>query len=201
MKSNSAADGDHAFETATRVPFDLIILDLMLPGRDGLAVCRDIRRFGLHTPILMLTARAGVEDKVLGLRIGADDYVTKPFDMQELIARIEMLLRRAPVKPSGRDVFHFGMVFVDLRGTETTRNGETVDLSAREFQLLRFFIEHAGVALSRDKLLQEVWGFDSTRLSRTVDVHVASLRQKLENDPTKPEFFLTVQGVGYKFKP
>jgi two-component system alkaline phosphatase synthesis response regulator PhoP len=197
-----ASDGDQAFEVATRLPFDLIILDVKLPGRDGLAVCRDVRRFGLRTPILMLTARAAVEDKVLGLRIGADDSVSKPFHMQELMARIEMLLRRAPGRTSGRsDNFRFGTVDVDLRGAETNRDGEPVDLTAREFQLLRFFIEHAGAAVSRDTLRREVWGFDSTRLSRSVDVHVASLRQKLENDPTKPEFFLTVQGVGYKFKP
>jgi len=197
-----AADGEEAFEKATQVPFDLIVLDVMLPDRDGLAVCRDLRRLGLGMPILMLTARTGVEDKVVGLRIGADDYVTKPFNMQELVARIETLLRRAPVNPTGRFVTcHFGTVRVDLRGTETTRNDKRVNLSAREFQLLRFFIEHAGTALSRETLLREVWGFDSTRLSRTVDVHVASLRQKLESDPKQPEFFLTVQGVGYRFKP
>jgi two-component system, OmpR family, alkaline phosphatase synthesis response regulator PhoP len=193
-----AANGDEAFEKATRLPFDLIILDIMLPHRDGLTVCRDIRQAGLITPILMLTARGQTADKVNGLKIGADDYVTKPFEMQEL----EALLRRAPSRPAAQaGTYQFGSVRVDLRGTEVIRDGEPVNLSAREFQLLRYFIEHAKATLSRDELLKEVWGYSTDTFTRTVDVHVASLRQKLENDPKQPKFILTVQGLGYKFKP
>jgi two-component system alkaline phosphatase synthesis response regulator PhoP len=198
-----ATNGDEAFEKAARLPFDLIILDIMLPRRDGFTVCRDIRDAGLITPILMLTARGQTSDKVSGLKIGADDYVTKPFDMQELMARVEALLRRAPNRPAAAQAgaHQFGPVRIDLRGTEATRDGKTVNLSAREFQLLRYFIEHAGTTLSRDELLREVWGYSADTFTRTVDVHVASLRQKLESDPKQPRLILTVQGLGYKFKP
>jgi len=197
-----AVNGDEAFEKATHLPFDLIVLDIMLPGRSGFDVCQDIRRAGLITPVLMLTARSRISDKVNGLKIGADDYLTKPFEMAELVARIEALLRRAPVKaaqPEG--VFQFGSVRVNLPGTEATRDGKPVNLSAREFQLLRYFIEHAGATLSREELLKQVWGYSADTYTRTVDVHVASLRQKLENDPKQPKLILTVQGLGYKFKP
>lgn len=197
-----AANGDEAFEKATLLPFDLIILDIMLPRRDGFTVCRDIRRAGLITPVVMLTARGQTADKVNGLKIGADDYVTKPFDMQELMARVEALLRRAPSRPATQaGSVQFGTVRVDLRGTEVTRDGKPVNLSAREFQLLRYFLEHAGATVSRDELLKEVWGYSADTFTRTVDVHVASLRQKLESDPKTPKFILTVQGLGYKFKP
>jgi two-component system alkaline phosphatase synthesis response regulator PhoP len=197
-----ATNGDEAFEKAARLPFDLIILDIMLPRRDGFTVCRDIRDAGLITPILMLTARGQTSDKVSGLKIGADDYVTKPFDMQELMARVEALLRRAPNRPAAAQAgaHQFGPVRIDLRGTEATRDGKPVNLSAREFQLLRYFIEHAGTTLSRDELLREVWGYSADTFTRTVDVHVASLRQKLESDPKQPRLILTVQGLGYKFK-
>jgi len=197
-----AADGEEGFHKATLLPFDLILLDLMLPGRSGFAVCDDIRKAGLVTPILMLTARAQTTDKVAGLRIGADDYVTKPFDMQELMARVEALLRRVPNRPSAAStVYQFGSVRVDLRGTEATRNGTPVSLSAREFQLLRYFVERPGATLSREELLTQVWGYSGAMFTRTVDVHVASLRQKLEQDSKQPRYFLTVQGLGYKFKP
>ena len=196
-----AANGDEGFEKATQLPFDLIILDVMLPKRSGFVVCRDIREAGLITPILMLTARGQTSDKVNGLKIGADDYVTKPFNMQELMARVEALLRRAPIRPADQaGVFEFGSIRVDLVGTEATRDGKIVNLSAREFQLLRYFIEHRGATLSRDELLKQVWGYSADMYTRTVDVHVASLRQKLEDDPKQPQFILTVQGLGYKFK-
>jgi two-component system alkaline phosphatase synthesis response regulator PhoP len=196
-----AADGDEGFEKATQIPFDLIILDVMLPRRSGLVVCRDIRNAGLITPILMLTARGQTSDKVNGLKIGADDYVTKPFNMRELMARVEALLRRAPSRPVVQTAgFTFGSIRVDLVGTEATRDGEVINLSAREFQLLRYFIEHRGATLSRDELLKQVWGYSADMYTRTVDVHVASLRQKLEEDPKQPKYILTVQGLGYKFK-
>ena len=196
-----AANGDEGYEKATQLPFDLIILDVMLPKKSGFDVCRDIRKAGLITPILMLTARGQTSDKVNGLKIGADDYVTKPFHMQELVARVEALLRRAPIRPAVQaGVSEFGSVRVDLLGTEATRDGKSVNLSAREFQLLRYFLEHRGATLSRDELLKQVWGYSADIYTRTVDVHVASLRQKLENDPKQPQYILTVQGLGYKFK-
>jgi two-component system alkaline phosphatase synthesis response regulator PhoP len=197
-----AADGDEGFEKATQLAFDLIVLDLMLPRRDGLTVCRDIRRAGLGTPILMLTARAQTADKVIGLKTGADDYVTKPFHMQELMARIEALLRRAPTRPTGKEgVYQFGGVRVDRRGTEVSRDGQPVNLSAKEFQLLQYFIDNAGATLPREQLLTDVWGYDAKTYTRTVDVHVASLRHKLEDDSRSPTFIQTVQRVGYKFTP
>jgi two-component system alkaline phosphatase synthesis response regulator PhoP len=197
-----AADGDEGFTKATQLPFDLIILDLMLPRRDGLDVCSGIRGSGVITPILMLTARGRTPDKVAGLKIGADDYVTKPFKMPELLARIEALLRRAPTRPTTPPaVYEFGRIRVDVRGTEVVRDGKVVALSAREFQLLRFLLENPGTTLTREDLLTRVWGYSASTFTRTVDVHVASLRQKLEDDPRQPRFFVTVQGIGYKFKP
>ena len=192
-------DGEQGFEKATSLPFDLIILDIMLPRRSGLDVCRDIRRAGLATPILLLTARGQIVDKVAGLKLGADDYVTKPFDTLELMARIEALLRRAPTR-IGQGILHFGSIRVDIRGTQVTREGKPVYLSAREFQLLRYFAEHNGITLSRDEILREVWGYEVGTFTRTVDVHVAGLRQKLEKAPKKPELIITVPGIGYKFQ-
>jgi len=192
-------DGEQGFEKATSLPFDLIILDIMLPRRSGLDVCRDIRLAGLATPILLLTARGQIVDKVAGLKLGADDYVTKPFDTLELMARIEALLRRAPTR-IGQGILHFGSIRVDIRGTQVTREGKPVYLSAREFQLLRYFAEHNGITLSRDEILREVWGYEAGTFTRTVDVHVAGLRQKLEKAPKKPELIITVPGIGYKFQ-
>jgi two-component system alkaline phosphatase synthesis response regulator PhoP len=198
-----AGNGDEGFQKATQLPFDLVILDVMLPGRDGFDVCKGIREAGLITPILMLTARGQTNDKVSGLKIGADDYVTKPFNMLELMARVEALMRRAPIRPeapSHSGTVDFGAVRVDLLGTEALRDGKPVNLSAREFQLLRYFLEHRGATLSREELLKQVWGYSAEMYTRTVDVHIASLRQKLEEDPKQPKFILTVQGLGYKFK-
>lgn len=196
----TARDGVQGSERATGEPFDLIVLDIMLPRKNGFDVCRDLRQHGIATPILMLTARGQALDKVLGLKIGADDYVTKPFDMLELLARVEALLRRASSKPPGPGGIHqFGSTRVDLRRTEVWRDGKPVGLSAREFQLLRYFLQHRGATLSRKELLEEVWGYDGMAATRTVDVHVAGLRQKLEGDPKQPRLILTVQGLGYKF--
>jgi two-component system alkaline phosphatase synthesis response regulator PhoP len=197
-----ASNGDEAFEKAIFIGFDAIVLDVMLSGRDGFAVCRDIRQAGLITPILMLTARTQTKDKVNGLKIGADDYLTKPFDMQELMARVEALLRRAPICPpvKQREV-RFGDIVIDIRGTEVLRGGNRVSLSAREFQLLQYFIEHPGMTLSREELLREVWGYRNGTFTRTIDVHVASLRQKLEGDAKQAKCILTVKKLGYKFTP
>jgi two-component system alkaline phosphatase synthesis response regulator PhoP len=196
----TAADGVSGLERASSEPFDLLILDVMLPGRSGLDVCRDLRQREIRTPILMLTARGETSDKVIGLRLGADDYLAKPFEMPELLARVEALLRRSSQPAyTGASTQQFGRIFVDFLKTEVTRDGKPLQLSAREFQLLRYFIEHRGELLSREQLLTEVWGYDVTPSTRTVDVHVAWLRQKLESDPKRPELILTVHGLGYKF--
>lgn len=196
----TAADGEEGLERAIGEPFDLFILDIMLPRKSGLDICRDLRQRGYTTPVLMLTARGQTVDKVLGLKLGADDYLTKPFDMPELLARIEALLRRAQQAPTPPgSVQRFGSIQVDFRGTEVLRDGKQVPLSAKEFQLLRYFIEHRGETLSRETLLSDVWGYDETMSTRTVDVHVAWLRQKLESDPKQPRLILTVHGLGYKF--
>jgi two-component system, OmpR family, alkaline phosphatase synthesis response regulator PhoP len=196
-----ACDGHEALEKALRLPVELMILDIMLPHRDGIEVCKELRAAGRLTPVLMLTARGRVEDTVKGLKIGADDYVTKPFDMGELMARVAALLRRAPSGTPQPNIFRFGSIRVDLLGTEVTRNGKVVNLSAREFQLLRFFIEHRDETLSRDVLLRDVWGYGAKIQTRTVDMRIANLRQQLEDDPKQPQFILTVQGLGYKFRP
>jgi two-component system alkaline phosphatase synthesis response regulator PhoP len=197
-----AADGDDGLRKATGLPFDLIILDVMLPGRDGFSVCAEIRKAGLITPILMLTARGQTNDKVKGLKTGADDYVTKPFHMKELMARVEALLRRIPANADSHSgVDHFGSVRIDRKGTAVLRDGEPLNLSAREFQLLKYFVDHPGTTISREELLTQVWGYNVSTYTRTVDVHVASLRQKLEPDPRQPRYIVTVQRVGYKFTP
>ena len=196
----TTGDGNTAVTRATGEPFDLIVLDVMLPGRDGFDVARTLRQQGIQTPILMLTARGEVVDRVVGLKLGADDYVTKPFEMIELLARLEALLRRAPASAGvSLERYQFGDVVVDVRKAEVTRNGVALDLSAKEFHLLRYFIEHRGATLSREELLHQVWGYQSTPSTRTVDVHVAWLRQKLEPNSRMPQFILTVHGLGYKF--
>lgn len=195
---DTANDGTEGFEKATSSPFDLIILDVMLPDRNGFDICRDIRQAGLATPILFLSARSQTIDKVLGLKLGADDYITKPFKSEEFLARVEVLLRRVPVR-SGHGVHQFGPIRADLRRCEVTRDGTPVYLSQREFQLLRYFIEHAQSTIPRSELLQSIWGYSEKTLTRTVDMHVSSLREKLEQNPKHPELIVTVSGVGYKF--
>lgn len=196
----TAEDGETGLAAALEGQFDLILLDINLPRKNGLDVCRDLRQQGLDVPVLMLTARGQVVDKVVGLKLGADDYLTKPFDTMELLARIESLLRRART-PIGAATgsFSFGDVSVDFRRLEVRRDGEPVELSSLEWKLLVHLIEHRGTVLSRDTLLDEVWGYDATPQTRTVDVHIASLRQKLEPTPSKPEFIRTVHGRGYRF--
>ncbi len=195
----SAGDGDQALAKARGRRFDLVILDVMLPRRNGFEVCRMLRDEGHQTPVIMLTARGHVADKVTGLRLGADDYVTKPFEMVELLARVEAQLRRAPSPCVGAGVYEFGSVRVDARSAEVTRDGVAVEVSAREFRLLCYLLEHRGETVSREKLLNEVWGYNATPSTRTVDVHVAWLRQKIEPNPRHPQYLLTIHGLGYKF--
>ena len=195
---DTAKDGQEGLEKATSSPFDLLILDVMLPYRSGFDLCRDIRHAGLVTPILFLTARNELLDKVVGFKLGGDDYLTKPFEAAELIVRIEALLRRAPAQ-AGRGVHQFGALKVDVGRREVIRNGKPVHLSAREFQLLHYLIERPGVTISRTELLRAVWGYEASAYTRTVDVHVFSLRQKLEEEPSNPELITTIAGVGYRF--
>ena len=196
-------DGDAALARALSGGFDLVVLDVMLPGRDGMEVCRELRARGADVPVLMLTARTQLVDRVVGLKLGADDYLTKPFDALELLARIEALLRRTrrAAAATGPAAAAFGEVRVDFRRGEALRDGEPVALAPRELELLEYFTAHPNEVLSRDRLLDEVWGYDASVQSRTVDVHVAALRQKLEEDPARPRFLRTVHGRGYRFVP
>jgi len=199
----SATDAPSGLELASNGSFDAILLDVMLPGGNGMDVCRTLRQRGLQTPILMLTAKGQVVDKVVGLKLGADDYLVKPFEMAELLARVEALIRRSSSKDAAAaatpDSYRFGDISVDFRKAEVTKSGQPLDLSAREFKLLKYFVEHRSAALTRDELLNEVWGYNAMPSTRTVDVHVAWLRQKLEDNPRHPQYILTVHGLGYKF--
>lgn len=196
----TAADGEEGLSKALEGSFDLILLDVMLPRRDGFEVCRELRSRGIQVPVVMLTARGQVVDRVVGLKLGADDYVTKPFEMIELLARIEALFRRARTPSSAQaGTYAFGDVRVDFRRAEVFKEGEPVPLSALEFKLLAYFIQNRGALLTRDELLDKVWGYDAMPTTRTVDVHVASLRQKLERNASRPELILTVHRRGYRF--
>ncbi len=198
----SAGNGINGEKLAVEGNFDLILLDVMLPQKNGFDVCRDVRKANVQTPILMLTARGQVNEKVVGLKLGADDYLTKPFEMIELLARIEALLRRPSymsASASGLDSFSFGDFTLDFTTMELRRQGVMIELSAREFQLLRYFVEHRGLALSREAILNNVWGYDAMPTTRTIDTHVTWLRQKLEENPKFPKYILTVHGLGYKF--
>jgi len=196
----SAIDGNTAVKTASDGGFDLVLLDVVLPGQDGFAVCAELRQSGINTPILLLTARAGTLDKVLGLRLGADDYVTKPFDVRELLARIQALLRRARSEGvASLNKYEFGRISVDFLKARVARDGRPIGLSWKELHLLRYLIARRGAILSREELLSEVWGYRSTS-TRTVDMHVANLRHKLEDDPEEPHYIVTVRGQGYMFR-
>jgi two-component system alkaline phosphatase synthesis response regulator PhoP len=196
---HSASDGPSGLDRATRERWDVILLDVMLPGASGFDVCRDLRQRGVTTPVIMLTARGQIVDKVLGLKLGADDYLTKPFDMMELSARIEVQLRRVSAASGGALQYRFGDIEVDFRKAEVTRGGDVLEVSAREYLLLKYLIEHREATITRDQLLNEVWGYHAMPSTRTVDVHVAWLRQKIEPNPKHPQFLLTVHGMGYKF--
>ncbi len=196
----SAADGDTGLAKASGKSFDLIILDVMLPKKSGFDVCRELRQRGVDTAILMLTARTQVADRVAGLKFGADDYLAKPFDPAELLARVEALLRR--VQKENRiplKTFRFGEVEVDFERARLLRSGEPVNMAGKELQLLQYLIHHRGRVVPREEILQNVWEYNSDVTSRTVDVHVAWLRQKLESNPQQPQHIHTVRGKGYRF--
>ncbi len=192
-----ATDGEQALALALDQPPNLILLDIMLPKLDGLAVCRKLRERHLDTPILMLTARNLEQDKVTGLKIGADDYLTKPFSVAELLARTEAILRR-----SGQprvETYRFGDISINFTSFEATRNGQSLDLSPREFDILRYMIEHRGQVITRAEMLDRIWGYHGQALTRTVDSHIANLRQKIEDQPADPVYIQTVHRIGYKF--
>ncbi len=194
----TAADGESALSRAREEKPDLVILDIMLPVIDGFEVCRLLRR-EMNVPIIMLTAKTEEVDRVVGLEIGADDYVTKPFSMRELMARVKALLRRAEAGTEQLEVLSSGDVNVDLRRREASRNGEALPLKPKELELLTFLLQNRGRAFTREQLLDKIWGYDFVGGTRTVDVHVSWLRQKIENEPAKPTRLVTVRGTGYRF--
>ena len=197
---STASRGDTGVEKALRERPELILLDIMLPGMNGLDVCRELRRKGFDAPIIMLTAKAEEVDRVVGLEIGADDYVTKPFGIRELLARIRVRLRRhIPVVAESDAKLRFGIVTVDFDTHEAHRAGERVELTAKELEVLRLLAKHRGQIVTRDRLLEEVWGYETYPTTRTVDNHILRLRQKLEEDPSNPRHILSIYGEGYKF--
>ena len=195
----SAMDGVSGLERALADSPDLVILDVMMPRMSGLDVCKQLKSKRPAIPIIMLTARGQEVDKVVGLELGADDYVTKPFSIRELLARVKAVLRRVGSVPKAQDSYSFGDVEVNLQRCQVSRRGRSLDFSSKEFDLLKYFLSHPGEALTRDRLLEEVWGYDKFPTTRTVDAHIVRLRQKLEPKPDDPRFFLTVHGTGYKF--
>lgn len=194
-----ARDGAAGMELSTSASPDLIILDVMLPKVTGLDICKRLRSEGSTVPIIMLTARGQEVDKVLGLKLGADDYVTKPFSFMELIARVEAVLRRSAGVRERVDTYEFGDVAVNFKTHEATKSGKPIRLSAREFQLLRYFIDRRGEVVTREQLLDGVWGYENMPFTRTVDMHIAKLRKKVESSAHDPRFLVTVHRVGYKF--
>ncbi len=195
----TAPDGVAGLERALNTTPDLVILDVMMPRMSGLEVCKEIRSKRPAIPIIMLTARGQEVDKVVGLELGADDYVTKPFSIRELLARVKAVMRRAQAVPKSQDRYSFGDIEVNLRSYQVSRKGKSLEFSSKEFELLKYFLCHPGETLSRDRLLEEVWGYDSFPTTRTVDAHIVRLRQKIESKPEDPRFILTVHGTGYKF--
>jgi DNA-binding response OmpR family regulator len=194
-----ARDGQTGLKLAGEKGLDLVILDVMLPRLSGLDVCRQLRSSGNNTPIIMLTARGQEIDKVLGLKTGADDYVTKPFSFLELMARVEAVLRRASKSSDEVESVQFGDVEINFKTFEAARAGKAVELSPREFKMMKYFVEHRGEVVTRDQLLDHVWGYEGLPLTRTVDMHIAKLRQKIEDTPGDPRHIITVHRVGYKF--
>jgi DNA-binding response OmpR family regulator len=195
----TAADGIAGLECALQQSPDIILLDVMMPRLSGLEVCKQLKAKRPAIPIIMLTARGQEVDKVVGLELGADDYVTKPFSIRELLARVKAVLRRAQAIPDQKARYSFGDVELDLHSCQVLRQGKLLDFSSKEFELLKYFLLHPGQTLSRDQLLEEVWGYEHFPTTRTVDAHIVRLRQKVEPKPEEPRFILTVHGTGYKF--
>ena len=195
----TATDGQAGLEKARALKPDLIVLDVMLPKLSGLEVCKTLRGEGYEGPILMLTARGQEIDKVVGLELGADDYVTKPFSIRELLARVRAVLRRTEGKAKRLARYAFSDLDLDFEAYKATKGGEALDLSPREFELLRYLIERKGETVTRDQLLEDVWGYESYPSTRTVDTHIAKLRGKIGDSGSEPRYILTIHGMGYKF--
>ena len=196
---SAAGDGEEGLRRAIAEKPDLILLDVMLPVMSGLDVCRALRNKGIEIPVIMLTARSQEIDKVVGLEIGADDYVTKPFSIKELTARIRAHLRRTAKQIVEIETFMFGDVVLDFKKYRASKAGKELELSAREFDILKFLIRHRDDIVTRDQLLDEVWGYASSPITRTIDNHIVKLRQKIENSPSDPQHIITVHRVGYRF--
>ncbi len=194
-----ADTGTKGFDLAHQDNFDLILLDLILPGKDGIEICKDLRSDGVKTPIIMVTSRKEEVDKILGLEIGADDYITKPFNIRELLARVKALIRRSTYEPGEIEEVEFSNLKINFKKQEMFKKNNPVRLSATEYRILHYFIDHEGEVISRDKFLDEVWGYDTYPTTRTVDNYILSLRKKIEDDPANPKHLLTVHKVGYKF--
>jgi two-component system alkaline phosphatase synthesis response regulator PhoP len=195
----TAADGDEGLHKAASTSPDLVILDIMLPKRNGFDVCRELRARNLSTPIVMLTARSAETDKVLGLELGADDYVTKPFSITELLARVRAVLRRSNPQRQASETVRIGDIDFDFRLHQARRGQTRVEFTAREFELLRYLVQHVGQVVTREQILNDVWGYEEYPTTRTIDNFVAKLRQKIEKAPHAPEHILTIHGSGYKF--
>jgi len=198
--SVSKADtGEKALEMVIKENPDLIVLDVMLPGMSGLDVCRELRAKSIEIPIIMLTAKGDEIDRVVGLELGADDYMAKPFSLRELLARVRVRLRRQPPQPELLPQYRFGQVLIDFEKYRATVRNKPVELTQKEFEIMRFLVRNRDVVLSRERLLDEVWGYDTYPTTRTVDTHILKLRKKLEKDPANPEYILSIYGGGYKF--
>jgi DNA-binding response OmpR family regulator len=195
----SAPDGEAGLKRALAESPDLVVLDVMMPKMSGLEVCKQLKAKKPGLPIIMLTARGQEVDKVVGLELGADDYVTKPFSIRELLARVKAVLRRAGTRANPQQRYSFGDVEVDIRSCRVVRAGKPVEISSTEFELLKYFLANPDEVLSRDRLLEEVWGYEHFPTTRTVDAHIVHLRQKLEPNPEQPRYFLTMHGIGYRF--
>ncbi len=195
----TATDGEQALEVAATACPDLIVLDIMLPKLDGFEVCKRLRAKGFDTPIIMLTAKSQEVDKIVGLELGADDYITKPFSVRELLARIKAVLRRRQTTPKQVETYEFDDVVVDFRKSIAIKGGRTIELSHYEAGILKMLIENKGEPITRNRILDEVWGYELYPTTRTIDNHIVKLRQKLEDDPHNPKHIVTVHGMGYKF--
>lgn len=198
-KVQSTDNGEKGYQLAKDGNYDLIVLDLMLPGKNGMDVCKDLRKDDVHTPIIMLTSKAEEIDKVLGLELGADDYVTKPFSPRELMARIKAILRRETEIKHDIEDCSFGSIYLNFKAMEATKNKKPIELSNLEYQVLKYLCQRENIVIDRTTLLDEVWGYENYPSTRTVDNFILSLRKKIEDDPSKPKHILTVHGAGYKF--
>jgi DNA-binding response OmpR family regulator len=192
-------DGEDGFDSVLKNKPDLIILDVMLPSKNGFDICRDIRKENINTPVIMLTGKSGETDKVLGLELGADDYITKPFSVRELIARINAILRRVSNVEKDFESYTFSDVAIDFKRLEAVKGKKKIEMSLKEFEIIRFFIKHEGEVVSRNRLLDEVWGYDVFPTTRTVDNYILMIRKKIENNPSVPKHFQTIHSAGYKF--